>query len=61
MVVDDDALAEEDVNAEWQAGVLRAERPAESAMWRSGRGGSEYKLWCVVRNSMARWVQRAGE
>jgi hypothetical protein len=34
-------LADDDVYAEWQDGVLSAERPAESAMWRRGRGGSE--------------------
>lgn len=32
VVVDEDAFAEDDVNAEWQAGVLRAERPADRAM-----------------------------
>lgn len=41
VVVDEEALAEDDVKAEWQAGVLSADRPAERAMWRSGRGGSE--------------------
>jgi hypothetical protein len=43
-VVDEEALADDDVNAEWHAGVLRAERPAERAMWRRGRGGREYRL-----------------
>ena len=41
VVVDEEALAEDDVKAEWQAGVLSADRPADRAMWRSGRGGSE--------------------
>lgn len=44
VVVDEDALADDDVYAEWQAGVFSAERPADKAMWRSGRGGSEYRL-----------------
>lgn len=61
VVVDEDALADEEVNAEWHAGVLRAERPAERAMWRSGRGGREYRLWWVVRKREARWDQRVGE
>jgi len=40
-VVEDDALPEEAVKAEWQEGVFKAERPAERAMCRRGRGGSE--------------------
>lgn len=32
---------------EWHEGVLRADRPAESAIRRSGREGSEYSWWCV--------------
>lgn len=31
----------EGVRVEWQAGVFRAERPAERAMWSNGRGGRE--------------------
>lgn len=40
-VVDEEAFADEEVKAEWQAGVFSAERPAERAMWRRGRGGKE--------------------
>ena len=40
-MVEDEALADEDVYAEWQDGVLRAESPADSAICRRGRGGSE--------------------
>lgn len=61
VVVELEAFAEEDVNAEWHAGVLRAERPAESAMCRRGRGGREYRVWWVVRKSEERWDQREGE
>lgn len=61
VVVDEAALAEEDVYAEWHAGVLRADRPALRAMWRSGRGGSEYKLWCVERKRSASIVHLDGE
>jgi hypothetical protein len=32
VVVDEEALADEDVYAEWQAGVFRADRPADRAM-----------------------------
>jgi hypothetical protein len=60
-VPDDDALAEDDVYAEWHAGVLSADRPAERAMWSSGRGGREYRLWCVARKREERWFQRWGE
>ena len=59
--MDEEAFAEDDVYAEWQAGVLSADRPAERAMWRRGRGGREYRLWWVVRKREARWVQREGE
>ena len=37
---------------EWQAGVLRAERPAVRAMWRRGDCGSWYMAWWVSRK---RW------
>jgi hypothetical protein len=60
-VVDEEAFADEEVSAEWQAGVLRAERPALRATWRRGRGGSEYKVWCVERKISARWDQREDE
>lgn len=35
------ALDEDEAYCEWQEGVLRADRPAERAMCRSGLGGSE--------------------
>lgn len=60
-VVLEEAFAEEDLTAEWQEGVFRAERPAERAMWRRGRGGSEKSLWWVVMKSVASWSQREAE
>lgn len=39
-VVELAVLDGEDETGEWQDGVLRAERPAERAMWRRGREGS---------------------
>lgn len=33
---------------EWQAGVFRADRPAERAMCRGGVGGSARSVWWVV-------------
>lgn len=39
---------------EWQAGVLRAERPAVRAMWRRGDWGSWYMAWCVSRKRRER-------
>lgn len=43
---------------EWQWGVLRAERPADRAMWRRGTGGRERRvLWVRVKTS-ARSDQR---
>ena len=47
--------------AEWHDGVLRAERPAESAMWRSGWGGNEKSSWCVLMNRFARSLHREDE
>lgn len=38
-VVELTVLDDEDATGEWQDGVLRAERPAERAMWRRGREG----------------------
>jgi len=46
--------------AEWQEGVLRAERPAERAMCRRGTGGRESRLLCVCMKSLARSFQRDG-
>ena len=46
---------------EWQEGVLRAESPAESAMWRSGRAGSEKSSWWVLTKRLARSSHRASE
>jgi hypothetical protein len=45
----------------WQEGVLRAERPAERAMWRRGTEGKESNVLCVWEKSVARYVQRVGE
>jgi hypothetical protein len=42
-------------------GVLRAERPAERAMWRRGREGREYSALWVVMKREARLGWRAGE
>ncbi len=43
---------------EWQEGVLRADRPAERAMWRRGTEGRERSvLWVWVKSS-ARELQR---
>ena len=44
VVAEDEAFVDEGMYSEWQAGVLRAERPALRAMCRRGRGGSEYRL-----------------
>ena len=45
---------------EWQEGVLRAERPAERAMWRRGTEGRERSvLWVWVKRS-ERECQRVG-
>lgn len=41
---EDDGDADEERCDEWQDGVLRADRPAESAMCRSGTGGNERRL-----------------
>lgn len=46
---------------EWQAGVLRAERPEESAMCRRGMGGRESRLLCVDVKRSASICQRAVE
>ena len=46
---------------EWQEGVLRAESPAESAIWRSGRAGSEKSSWWVLTKSLARSSHRVSE
>jgi hypothetical protein len=61
VVVAEGPIVAEGVCDEWQAGVFRAERPAERAMWRRGRGGREYRAWWVVRKISARWDHREGE
>lgn len=43
---------------EWQEGVLRAERPAESAMWSKGTEGRERRLLCVCMKRVERAPQR---
>jgi hypothetical protein len=45
----------------WHEGVLRAERPAESAMCSSGTEGSERSVLWVWEKRVARVVQRVGE
>ena len=45
---------EEGVCKEWQEGVLRAERPAERAMWRRGTGGRESRELCVCMKRFER-------
>ena len=59
VVTDDEDVGEiEDMCEEWQEGVLRAERPAESAMCSKGTGGSARRLLCVCMKRFARVVQR---
>lgn len=48
----------EELCKEWQDGVLRAERPAESATCRSGTEGRARRLLCVCMKRFARVVQR---
>ena len=57
-MVDELALELLLANLEWQAGVFRAERPAERAMWRSGRAGSENSSLWVLTNKVARKSHR---
>lgn len=45
---------------EWQAGVLSAERPVDSAMWRSGTEGRESRELWVCMKSVEREVHRDG-
>ena len=61
MVVGELALEVLLAYAEWQEGVLRAERPAESAIWSSGRSGREKISWWVLTNRVASSVQRSCE
>jgi hypothetical protein len=51
----------DDVYAEWQRGVFRADRPADSAICRSGCDGNERSSWCVCTNRSERYFQRSGE
>ena len=44
---EEEAWREVEACCEWQAGVLRAERPAERATWRRGRDGREWMVLCV--------------
>ena len=60
-VVDDLAFEVLLVYAEWHEGVLRAERPAESAICSNGRAGSEKSSWCVLMKRSASVVQRNEE
>lgn len=45
---------------EWQEGVLRADSPADRAIWRSGTEGRDNKELWVCMNSVERVVQREG-
>lgn len=45
---------------EWQEGVLRAERPAERAICRSGTEGRERSVLCVWVKIRASVGQRVG-
>jgi hypothetical protein len=59
VVTEDEEVGEmEDAWVEWQEGVLRAERPAESAMCRRGTEGRARRLLCVCMKRFARVVQR---
>ena len=60
-VVDEEALDLLLAYAEWQEGVLSAERPAERAMWRRGRVGREKSSWWVLTKRAARSLQRSWE
>lgn len=63
VVTEDEEVGDIDVLLlweEWQAGVLRAERPAERAMWRSGTEGRESRELWVCMKRFERVVQRAG-
>src|SRR3569833_4126439 len=46
---------------EWQAGVLRAERPDASAMCSSGNAGSDSSWLCVWEKRSASMVHRSGD
>ena len=60
-MVDEEAFEELLAYWEWQDGVLSAERPAERAMWRRGRDGSENSsLWVLIKR-VERKSQRSGE
>ena len=61
VVVEELALAVLLAYFEWQEGVFNAERPAESAMWSSGRDGRENSSWCVLTNKSAREFHRLCE
>lgn len=59
VVIEDDELGEmEEMVDEWHAGVLRAERPPERAMCRSGMDGrARRELWVCMKR-LARLVHR---
>jgi hypothetical protein len=61
VVREEEEVGEMEVEAlceEWQDGVLRAERPADSAMCSKGTEGRERRLLCVCMNSVERAPQR---
>ena len=63
VVNEEEEVGEMDVGCreEWQEGVLRAERPALRAMWRSGAEGRERSVLWVRVKRVERVVQRAEE
>jgi len=46
---------------EWQEGVLRADSPAERAMWRRGTEGRARSWLWVCMKRLESMVQRVGE
>lgn len=58
MEAEADGVADEERCVEWQDGVFRAERPAESAMWRRGTEGRDRRALWVWVNTLARSSHR---
>ncbi len=59
MVIDEFEVGDiDELCMEWHEGVLRAERPAERAICRSGTEGRARRLLCVCMKRLARVVQR---
>ena len=55
---EDDGVPEEDMCEEWHDGVFRADKPADSAIWRRGTDGRDRRLLCVCMKSFAISSQR---